>query len=418
MLKIYFKTLFTFLSFTFLNLNVYGQHNINKAHLVHQADSLFRIQEFAKALHKYELSFQSGNNFCDDYYTAARCAAALKNNTKAFKYLKISIKYGFIDEKHTNNDYYFENLISQVTWNELKPLFNSLKLKVEKELAGIKNIPCYRLIPFSRNGLWGYMDSKDTSIVVKPVFLYTGFMTNKSVVEYKSKTALYISNDGKIIEMYTMEMEDFDEITDGMGYSNFKLISSMNGFKGFKHQNGYITEHSDVYSKMKRNTIKIKDKVYGIAYLNKYAGIIDEDGNVLNGFDFNDSCTYIQKCQSTKDTLVWFWFTDNNDGTGYKNEKGETYFYNIFNNYPGFGYKTTWGYGYEQTKDGTYGIFDFERIKWVVEPQPLEILKINFNNMECKPISPREPKKLFFLVKSPNGEMYYIDEDLNEYRIK
>lgn len=412
------KTLITFLSLTLLNLNVYSQKDIKKSPLVHQADSFFKIHEYAKALSKYELSFQSSNIYCDDYYTAARCAAVIKNNSKAFKYLKLSIKNGFVDEKHANHDYYFQNLISQQTWKELKPLFNSLRLKIETELGGIKNIPCYRLIPFCRNKLWGYMDSKDSSMVVKPIFQYTGFMTNISVVQYKSKTALYISNDGRIIEMHTIEMEDFDEIGDAMSSPEIKIISSADGYKGFKHENGYVTEYSDIYSDMSVNAIKIKNKVYGIAYLNASAGIIDEEGNVLKGFEFNDSCTYLMKCYNTKDTLVWFWFTDNNKGTGYKNERGETFFYNIFSNYPGFGNKRTWGFGYEQTKKGSYGIFDFERIKWVVEPQPFEILEINFNNLECKPSSPRESKKLFFLVKRKNGEMYYIDEDLNEYRIK
>src|SRR5690606_38140971 len=205
----------------------------------------------------------------------------------------------------------------------------------------IKDIPCYRLIPFSKNGLWGYLDSKDKSIVVKPVFQHVGFMTNMAYLQYKNETAIYISNDGKITVMQTSMMEDFEGEIEYAGEPKFELISSIDGFKGFKHQNGYIKAHSDIYSKMGRGTVKIKNKIYGIAYLDSFACIIDEDGNTLKGLNFNDSCTFIMKCYSTKDTLVWFWFTDNQDGTGFKNENGETYFYNVFNNYPGFGYKST-----------------------------------------------------------------------------
>ena len=226
-----FKTLITFLSLNLLCLNTYSQNSIKKSPLALQADSLFKIQKYGEALKKYELSFKSGNFYCDDYYTAARCAAVLKNNGAAFIYLKLSIKNGFVDERYANDDFYFENLHNQKAWAELKPLFNSLKIRIEKELKGIRNIPCYRLIPFSRKGLWGYMDSKDTSIVVNSIFQDVGFMTNRTFVCYKSKTALYISGDGKITEMYTMEMED-EEIFGDMdgGSPKFKLISSNDGF--------------------------------------------------------------------------------------------------------------------------------------------------------------------------------------------
>lgn len=398
-------------------LNLSAQ-NLSQLKTVREADSLFKREQYKAALLKYEASFKSGNTYCDDYYNAARCAAVLKNSPLAIKYIKLSIQNGFIDESYIGSDYYFRSLNFLSLEPTLKPLFDSQKSKIESALAKIKDVPCLRLIPFYSKGLWGYMDSKDTSIVVKPIFKSLGFMTEYTWIKYKSSNInIHISNKGKIKNVYTF-MDDLMEASDIAGEPYFNKESSANGYKGFKHSNGYIQKHSDYYSRLMGYTVLIKKKHYAIAYIGESVALIDEEGHTLKGFDFSDSLTEIHKAYDCRDSIVWMWFTDKSGGTGFRSEQGITAHYNVFKTYPGFGHKISSHYAFDTTKQGQYGVFDIWTLKWVVEPQALEILDVVTHRKDCQMVvNYTNAYTLYFLVKTPEGDMYYIDEKLREYRV-
>jgi hypothetical protein len=57
-------------------------------------------------------------------------------------------------------------------------------------------------------------------------------------------------------------------------------------------------------------------------------------------------------------------------------------------------------------------------LKWVVEPQALEILDVVTHRKNCQMVvNYGNAYTLYFLVKTPEGDMYYIDEKLREYRV-
>lgn len=399
-------------------LSLYAQ-NSSKLKVVKEADSLFRWDNYKAALTKYESSFKAGNTYCDDYYNAARCAAILKNSVLAIKYLKLSIQNGFVDEDFVSNDYYFHSLNMLKLAPTLKPLFKSQRMKIETALLGIKKVPCQRLIPFYRKGLWGYMDAKDTSVVVKPLFIKTDFMYENTWICYKNQTGIQISQEGKILDMYThLDFDEFEAMDIG-GEGLFEKVSAVNGYKGFTHRDGAILKHSDLYSKMERYTLVIKKKHYAIAYIGKLVALIDEEGQTLKGFDFSDSLIQLHKAYDSRDTLVWLWFKDSKNGTGYKNENGVTAFYNVFVFYPEFTPNKVRNYTFDSTRQGTYGVFDYWNLKWVIQPQEYEIVDVHLHRKQCDiVVNYDQTKTLYYLIKTPEGDMYYRDEFMNEYRIK
>ena len=99
--------------------------------------------------------------------------------------------------------------------------------------------------------------------------------------------------------------------------SRTKIISSANGFKGFKiNEDGILIGYSDLYNVYEYEGFNIRPFKHGDTYYaivvnkeDKY-GIIDTSGNVIEGFNFNfDNLLYNIYAQDKNNP--WFFVADN-----------------------------------------------------------------------------------------------------------
>jgi len=203
-------------------------------------------------------------------------------------------------------------------------------------------------------------------------------------------------------------------------------VSSANGFKGFRmDENKRIIQFSDIYNRNQPEffnidgPILINGKYYAVAEKGDGAGIIDEEGNPLAGFDFIYKELVWNRTASGRDS--WFYFMDKDGKTGFINDKGQKKLEGELIEYP-FHSNNMFGYGIQQGKD-SYGVIDLLKMQWVIKPQPLYIQRADGTSKAgCKKYADRREDMIdvYFLVndKGADPAEYYIDRNMKVYKPK
>ncbi|PZR23798.1 MAG: hypothetical protein DI539_02165 [Flavobacterium psychrophilum] len=331
---------------------------------------------------------------------------------------------------------------------EIQPYFDKIK---EKDMAS--------LVPFYKDGLWGYLDGKTLKVVVPPfanLLNFYGevpeFMGNSFLNGSKKGFLLNIEN-GKIQMNYTdlektipppMMSFSRDEPPRTMRRSFFgaTIKPHTEGYRGFEYKisdGSYIlTAYSDLYNPDKETSPDITDLVMDkqlhlIVKRDFLYGIIDSSGVALKGFDFKFKKILPVQLPGDHD-VQWFLVAEViNDEEVYSfiNQKGEyrlkhqlnPQFYSLWNtgaeDYPYYKIKYN-QLGYVVSNGVLY---DLVTLKKPMKPEPnlyISYLKVILTDTENNDVTlekAREKAKVFVLIEEGENK-FYMDLSGKKYQPK
>lgn len=423
------------------------------------ADSLYTSKDYLKSLEKYEEAIKMTSDDRILLYNAACTASLLGDMEKANDYLNQSIEKGYLDLDWLSKDKDFDNLRKTEYWDKHINILKKKIQSIESDFAEVKNIPLKNLIPFSRDGKWGYLNKENLEIIVPPNYLNAGFAGSCLKVGLTKKDFLNINESGNV-EIYKPQFYNWGyPPASSIFYPENNLknnpkIDSIENFKGFRvNEDGKITEVSAIYEKKTEpiNTVeepvfldididqdedfddgiitkvdifgpfKIKGKWHAIVIKDKKYGVIDEEGNELKSLGFKYNFLSVEEKYNGDEVL--FFFEDSSKKTGFIDSKGIIKLYvefdyakNISNDRPNY-ILLVKQYRY-------FGILDLSNLEWIVPTSQLKYININFTTEDnnCSSIHDhrKRVKKLdaYFLVENKNGDYFYIGEDGVRYQPK
>jgi hypothetical protein len=388
------------------------------------ADFYLRAHRHDKALTSYRKSFKNGNVNPYDYYNAGCSASLTGNSNEAFTFLTKSIALGYLDEAWMMKDSDLEPLRGKKQWTALMERFQKQQDVIAKMFSKIGIVDPAHLIPFQKDGLWGYLDKTTRAVLVKPAFRELGFMNGCALLYYRDRCGIRISPKGEVLEVIYPNHDNYELI--GIDHSDEmapKSVGSADGFKGFKlDSENQITVFSDIYNRFQpsffnvEGPFMINGRYYIIAHQQERSGVIDQEGNPLRHFNFVHKKLTWNRWSVAE--LKWFYFTDDDDKNGFISESGEIRLYDEMIDYP-FNSTDRFNFNIQRGRE-TSGILDYEKMEWLIKPQPLKITAIYATHTAgCKEDTNNRSKlvELYFFVQEGNAG-YYIDKNLNAFKPK
>ncbi|WP_299124822.1 hypothetical protein [uncultured Tenacibaculum sp.] len=256
--------------------------------------------------------------------------------------------------------------------------FQKIKNEITKDFSTIKSDSFNELIPFEINSKWGYLNSKTKEIIIPPKYGKLNFFNPTMEGYYKGESftvrkngVINFEGDKPEKESYIMEVDESEDT------SNIKIISSSDGYKGFKiDENGNLLNYSDIYYNSEEHSWNIrpfqfKGKYFAIVKnKNGKYGVIDKSGKTLKGFNFKYKEISLNKFAKDKEKL-WFFVQENNDMWSLKSNKNKTKFKNKLMANP-ITSSHLFGFSSIENKD-KQGIFDCYNLKWKIKPQKEKI---------------------------------------------
>ncbi|MFI0431276.1 hypothetical protein [Mariniflexile sp. HMF6888] len=101
------------------NINVFGQGDIQYSQNINKAVESYKVQNYKLSVDYFEKAFEINNQKAIDLFNGA-CSAALNGDTlKAFDFLDLSIKNGYLDLKHIEKDCDLYSLRTLPQWEEV-----------------------------------------------------------------------------------------------------------------------------------------------------------------------------------------------------------------------------------------------------------------------------------------------------------
>lgn len=380
--------------------------------------------KYDKALASLKRSFKKGNTEVADYYNAG-CYASLTGKTdEAFILLNKSIEAGYLDKPWMEQDSDLRVLHHDKRWPALMQKFKIEEEKISTMLSKIASRNPAHVIPFQKNGLWGYLDKNDLSVIVKPIFRELGFINGCTVAYYKDQCGIRIDEKGEVVEIiYPKRDEDHNiEVFEADENQGPFPESSSDGFRGFKmNSRNEITSFSDIYNRSTpeffnvHGPFAINSKYYIVAHKPERSGVIDEFGNALKGFEFIHKDLVWNRYANEK---KWFYYVDSIGNMGFISENRELKLHGELLSYP-FTSNDRFDFNI-QTGNNRYGILDTQKMEWVIKPQQLNIISIAAtHNRGCNsyPNDRSELLDLYFLI-SDKGDRYFMDRNMKVYRPK
>lgn len=307
------KQRFTLLliSLFFLSQNTFSQvvnQDYHYRELIRYANAYYASKDYPKSLEKYEEALKiKGTNSIDLYNTA--CTASLLNNTvKANDYLKKSIENGYIDVEWLKKDIDFENLRKTKYWEENVKLIKDKFQVIAKDFSRVKDIQLKNLVPFKKDGKWGYLNKESFKMVVSPNYYKVTFGGSCLKVEFTKNNKIIVDEKGEVkINRPNPQEDDFIIMSPSPDVPSILKVDPSENFKGFRvNDEGIITHVSSIYgSNLEQEfvdmsfddiasepkveiygPIKINNKWYAITCKGKSYGVIDEEGNELESLGF------------------------------------------------------------------------------------------------------------------------------------
>jgi len=374
--------------------------------------------EDAKALAYFKKSFQKGNQNWAHYRMAAEAATRLDNKDDAFQFLIRSISLGYMDEQETNEGYSFTSLRDDQRWALVTAEFKKQKEYIEQKFSQIQQANPTLLVPFQKDGLWGYLDKRTRKVVVDPVFRELNFMGDCTNLLYKDESWIRVSSKGQVIGMPTENVArivDLNELEKEQ-QKQPQPVSSATGFKGFTVTvMNTIASFSDIYNRDKTNAsaniegpFRIDGKPYAIVHKETTSGIINEEGEPLPGFNFVHK--WLARNPDAAGPTNWFYYVDAGNKHGFISEQGETRLAGeLMNNAFLPTNKLYFGI---QSNGKVWGVINTEKMEWTLAPQPRKIVKIDISYRGDCNIPPDKSgfRAVYFLVEDKSG-LYFIDRD-------
>ncbi|AYB31256.1 TPR end-of-group domain-containing protein [Chryseolinea soli] len=424
--KTFCGTLFTLLALFW----PFSGHAQNSKTYQNDVDSARLYQEdhhYEKALVCYKRSFKKKNIDLYDYYNASCCASLTGNLGEASEFLSKSIAQGYLNREWMEEDADLAALRLDPRWMRIRKNMDDALKNIEKKFSKIEKVNATDLIPFQENSRWGYMDRATMKVVVAPEFWKLTFMGDCATFYYKDDGKIQLGRDGKIRKV------TYSNTGPAIGTADpdpirFADPAPISGFKGFMLDSfDKVVAFSDIYNRSETPSFnisepfKINGEFYLIAHKPERSGIIAKDGTPLPHFDFVH--TNLSRNTRVTGDLKWFYFTDTNNEKGFINERGEVKLKGELLDYPFHRYDATW-VTVQHGDDDRRGVLDLRKMEWIIKPQSLRIVGINYSYKgDCVPW-PRESDivEFYFLVdptiENDGTSRYYIDKNMTEFRPK
>lgn len=283
---------------------------------------------------------------------------------------------------------------------------------IQKELADkIQGYKIANLLPYydTMTEKWGMMDKTGNKLTI-PI--------SNSFYDLTFSQGLYVSiSFGNVFRQYKINPDDFSVKLNStwsgdVGVapdSRIQYLDSAVGFKMLKDGGVMLGKkyYKGFYTNLK--PFQYNGKYYLIvadAKTKKY-GIIDEEGKVLNGFDFNYNTLRYYK--PYKDH-IWFYF-DDGISHGFKDPVGKIKFKNEFDRLLGMA-NNFLIVGVSHTNK--FGIVDLKSMKWVMHLQE----KYYLDNAVVKKYiqDGKEMEEVYFIIIS-GKEQFLMDENQVVYKL-
>lgn len=350
------------------------------------------------------------------YYDAACIAAKFGDNERAFSMLEKSIEKGWANMSHLKDDNDLETLKKDKRWIELFGLKaevkKDLKIKIEHIIETSNSTS---LIPFQREGKWGYVDSKDNAVISEAIFDKASFLNPKARLVFGQ----YYIDIGSIGIIKWLEDPMFSEEIKTDRYKVDSILSigfSVKANKYYTNDYGYAKQ----YDTFKGHSIK--GDFIGVVKDENGVSVIDQAGAVKNNIRNLDKVVFHNFGDDAKNNSYPV-----NDKYGdfvlfFKDKKGHLgYIDNTFTKHL-LSKKTNLSlpnrFSYSNTKQAKkvnqyvfilkkekYGIWDCISKSWVFKPRFDSVLEVN--SLTTKD---RKTSTVYFLVKE-KGKTYQIDKD-------
>ncbi|KAA3641632.1 MAG: hypothetical protein DWQ02_00245 [Bacteroidetes bacterium] len=395
--------------------------------LIREAEKAYDNLDYQTSLKKYEEAFKIKNNSRLHLYNAACSASLAGEYEKAYQFLVQGIDLWFLDIDWMKNDNDFTGFKETHYWEKVLNRINNKYEEIQQDFSQIKKTKLTELVPFKKNGRWGYLDRKTKKILVQAKYYGLSFGGKCLMVELAEKHFVILQNDGTV-ELYNHRPKPINIPPPPKPYSNKRehhpVIDTTEGFLGFRaNYRGEITHVSSVYDSTETFRIDgqgepyvlifgpylINDQWYARVRKNENWGLINEAGETLENFSFKFFKLYELEGDYGDDH--WFIFSDSTWRYGIMNLNGEVKLYGEFDNL---------GRKYENLgllivqRNGSYGIIDLKTLEWKLKPFPETLLKIKFSHTEfCdseNKVGRDQVKRFYFLVRNSAGKEYYIDE--------
>ena len=419
--------------------------------IIRVANSYYAQKDYTKSLEKYEEALGIiGTNRIDLYNTA--CTASLLDKTvKANDYLRRSIENGYIDLEWIEKDTDFDNLRKTKYWEENIKLLKSRFQSIENDFAAIKDFQLHNLVPFKKDGNWGYMDKETLKMVVPSNYYQVSFGGNCLHVGFTQNNNIIVDENG-VVKISRPRM-NFPPPPPPPYYPNTIQIDSSENFKGFKvNKKGKISHVSSIYEANPEpvfmdmdidedafmdvgtnepvkeiqkvdifGPFKINNNWHAITIKNGKYGVIDESGNELEsvGFKFRK----LSRIKQYKGNDILFSFKDSLKKKGFIDSKGEVKFYDEFDNWhlnPISKHRPNY---YIFMKKGLWAILDLSTLEWVIPFNQLKRIRTDFSyEGDCNDrhnfMRPVKILDCYLLVKDKDGNEFYLGENNVRYQIK
>ena len=303
---------------------------------------------------------------------------------------------------------------------------------LEKDFNKLQNIDIKYLIPYYENKKCGLIDRNKK--VILPAKYYSLKLAKPNISGYFNKrfAFTYLVKTGEIKVRDTRNPKEDLSGSPSSPEVAFepetpRRISSSNGFKGFQmDEQNQLIAYSDIYNSSSVPTFNVSipfsidDKFYAVARKKIGCGIIDEEGNTLEGFDFNYKILVpLAKYRSYRDSVMWFYFEDNEGNTGFINKSGEQKMYKELLRYPltshnYFGYNIQASRGEHEM----FGVLDLVKLEWLIKPQSQKIMKIDYatdlEDVDKFSIDARNQVILFYYnYDRKTKDKYYLSKALD-----
>jgi hypothetical protein len=392
-----------------------------------QGMKLYDKGEFQKALPYFEKVTKLDPN-CDYYFNTA-CVASLSNNLdKGFTYLELAIRNGYADTAHLKEDNDIANLKSDKRWSKTSFWLKQTKESLLNEIAKLNTTcPASNLIPYKKNGKWGYLNKQTKLKVTEPVFGTVSFIGKTGSVKL-GHYQINFSCSGKVDKL---EILIGVEEAVSASYSPYYTVST-DIKRGFTVSDGSIKTHSSLYNSFYGFNISSGKNFAIVGKENKY-DLIDSTGECqfnLKGYssllfyNFGRDSKYLPNIDTDGEFLIFF--KNSLKQIGYVNNRFDKIILpeaTDFKKPKGNGFEREYldivrKYAYLE-QNNKWGIWDCETKKWLIRPEYDDIILTDrtFDGNEEEKCFSGNSIDFYFLVKQNNKE-FFIDLKNNKYTVK
>jgi hypothetical protein len=419
-----------------LGVDAQSWHDKNRYRLVIvEARQAYQQKDYTTSLAKYEEAFQIIDHNRIDLYNAACAASLSKDYNKASKYLMLSIENGYLDKEWLESDKDFQGLRQSKGWKNALKAIDQQIASLEKDFSVLKKLSLYDLVPYTKDGKWGYLNKNNLKPITKAQFHKVFFAGDCLKIEFTEKNYLTVDDRGKISIYRPERSQAFPPPPPASLIYGHPKVDTTTGFKGFRvNDRGRITHVSSIYDETEwvsidaaggpdpeieiKGPLKIKGNWYAVVQLDGRWGVIDESGKSLNTVSFQyEELIPVDAYQGEE---AWFYFQDANQKRGFVSSDGAVRLYGEFDSYP---FTSLNKMQLARVKKGNKnGVIDLTTIEWLIRPRAENIISIN--NMyrgSCNkpPVNDRSNVTTFyFLLQDSQNRYYYIDQQEVAYKIE